>query len=195
MKNLSDKITDFYIKKGFVPEDKKEIYSYGFRLIIADIINFSIVITLGIVLKKLCESILFLITLCTVRRFSGGFHAKTYWLCRLSMIITFTGVLTLSEIIIKTNNKLNISLLINVLCMIIIFRFSPVKHPNKTLTTEQIHKNKFKAIITSFILSVLSILITATGFDKGVTISSTLLAIVILMIISLVMQKEGHENV
>lgn len=89
MEKISNAITDFYIRKNHVPKEKREIYSYGFQLILADIINFSIVILLGVFLGKVIDSILFLITLCSIRQFSGGFHAKTFWLCRVSMLITF----------------------------------------------------------------------------------------------------------
>ena len=88
MDRLANTITDYYIRKKIIAEEKREIYSYGFKLIISDVINYIIIISLGIVFNRLIESIVFLITLCGIRQFSGGFHAKTFWLCRLSMILT-----------------------------------------------------------------------------------------------------------
>lgn len=97
MEKLANAMTNYYLKKKVIVEDKYEIYLYGFKLIIADIINYIIIITLGIILKKLPESIIFLITLCGLRQFTGGFHAKTFWLCRTSMVITYISVLIITN--------------------------------------------------------------------------------------------------
>ncbi len=191
MEKISNAITDFYIRKNYVPQDKREIYSYGFQLILADIINFSIVILLGMLLNRIIDSILFLITLCSVRQFSGGFHAKTFWLCRLSMLITFLGVIVVSQLLSAYPFKMIISLILNVFCIIFIAALSPIRHSNKELTTKQKKQNKTNAILTSFIMSVISIILLIAGFNKGVTISITLVAVTILMVIGILVQEGG----
>ncbi len=195
MDKLINKITDFYIKKSYISEDKREIYSYGFKLIIADIINFSIVMLLGVISGKFLESIVFLITLCGVRQFSGGFHAKTFWMCRLSMIVTFLCVIIISHFLSETAcyNIINIGI-INGISVIVIAALAPVEHPNKPLTGEQKKKNKRNAIITSLLLSVISIILIEANRIEGVTISITLTAVVILMIASIVLQKGGRSD-
>lgn len=189
---IAKKVTNFYVKRNYVPEDKQEVYCYGFKLIIADIINFFLVMLLGMILRRFVHSILFLITLCTVRQFSGGFHAKTFWLCRISMLITFIAV-TLITVLIYNFNACNIVL--NIVSVIIIGIFSPIKHPNKSLTQQQKKKNKFKAIITSFVFAIISSVLIIIGADEGVTISITLSAIVVLMGVGILVQKGGEENV
>ena len=68
MYRLANTITDYYIRKKIIAEEKREIYFYGFKLIIADVINYVIIISLGIVFNRLIESIAFLITLCGLRQ-------------------------------------------------------------------------------------------------------------------------------
>ena len=194
MEKLSNIITDFYIRKAFASEDKREIYQYGFKLIIADIINFSMIMLLGVVLRRFMESIAFLITLCGVRQFSGGFHAKTFWLCRLSMIITFVCVILSTYFISHTIDNIAIAS-VNVVSVTVIAILAPVKHPNKTLTEQQQKQNKMKAIITSLILSVVSVILIVANRIEGVTISITLVAVVILMIIGVTVQRGGYKNV
>lgn len=41
MENFANAITKYYIKQKYIPEEKQQIYCYGFKLILADIINFS----------------------------------------------------------------------------------------------------------------------------------------------------------
>lgn len=196
MDTLTNIITDFYVRKAYVPEDKREIYSYGFKLIIADIINFSIVMLLGAVFGQFIESIIFLITLCGIRQFSGGFHAKTFWLCRLSMLITFLCVEVISYLLSGSQfSNVGVIGLINAAAVMIIAILSPIKHPSKSLTEQQRKKNKIKAAITSFILSDISVILIIAGRTEGVTISITLAAVVILMIIGIAVRKGEDLNV
>ena len=72
MDRLVDIITNYYVRKNVITEDKRDIYFYGFKLIISDIINYAIIIILGIVLNRLIESVAFLISLCVLRQFKIG---------------------------------------------------------------------------------------------------------------------------
>lgn len=190
MDKLANILTDFCMNRNKIQEDRREIYCYGFKLIIADIINFSIVLIVGLLLNKVFDSILFLITLCGIRRFSGGFHARSFWLCRLSMIITFISVFAISNIVAKAHWNLVGCILINSLSVVTIAILAPVIHPNKILTEIQKRKNKIKSIITSLIMTVVSIVLVLLDVDGGVTISITLLAVIVLMIVSLIMHRE-----
>lgn len=195
MDKLANAITSYYVAKNVITKDKQEIYSYGFKLIIADVINYIIIITLGIILNRLPESILYLVSLCGLRRFTGGFHAKTFWLCRLSMVITYMCVMLLSDAAANMEYKMAVVLSINIISIIFIAVFAPIEHPNKPLSDEQKHNNKIKSVITSAFMSAAACILIAAGVNFGVTISITLLAVVILMIIGSVTTKGGKDNV
>lgn len=196
MDKIATRLTDYYISKNYIPEQKRDIYIYGFKLIIADVINFSIIILLGCLLRKLPESIMFLITLCGLRQFTGGFHAKTFWLCRLSMVITFICVMAVSSLLVKLQVILPTVIILNVVCFALVAFLAPIEHSNKELTNQQRKSNKIKSIITASVLSIIAVtLVTTISITNGVTISITLLAVVFLMLISLVIKKGGNENV
>lgn len=193
MNRLASAITNYYCKKNIIAEDKKEIYCYGFQLIMADIINYTIIIAFGIILNRIIDSMVFLIILCGIRQFSGGFHAKTFAVCRLSFIATYIYVLSISFIISKINNVYVV--LINVICFIFISYFAPIEHPNKPMTSLQKKRNKSKSIITSSVVSVASVILVAMDMAVGVTISITLLAVAFWMLVSLLMRKGDKKNV
>ncbi len=195
MDKLANTITNYYIQKNIIAEEKREIYSYGFKLIFSDVINYMIIILLGIILNRLIESVAFLITLCGVRKFSGGFHAKSFWLCRLAMIITCLCVILLTDIVTYTGFETVIVIFVNVISVVFITIFAPVIHPNKPLSDKQKHNNKIKSVITSIVMSIVSIAIVAKDMKFGVTISITLLAVVALMTIGMAVRKGGKENV
>lgn len=191
---LSKMITDLCIRKNICPENRREIYQYGFKLIIADCINFAMIMLLGAVLGRFTESIAFLVTLCGIRQFSGGFHAKTFWLCRLSMLITFVCVILAANIAAHID-RCNIIFIINIFSVIIIAVLSPVEHPNKPLDDRRKKQNKLRAVVISFILAVISLVLFAAGRDEGAVISATLLAVVILMAVGIAVRKGGEQDV
>ncbi len=195
MERLANFLTDYCVANNIVEKDKEEIYLYGFKLIIADVINYTIIILLGIILRTLAESIVFMMCLCILRRYCGGFHAKTFWVCRLSMVTTYLCVMFLSKQLIEAGNMTFIVAPIDIASIIFISLFAPVEHPNKPLSNKQKQKNRIKAIITSVLLTIVSISFVAVNIKTGVTISITLLAVIILMIISMAIQKGGTRNV
>lgn len=77
-KTISYKITDIFIKKKMITEDKKDIYLYGFEIVVSTIIYALIFILTAIVTSTLLYSIIFFIGFYFVRKFCGGFHASTY---------------------------------------------------------------------------------------------------------------------
>ncbi len=190
---ISEKLEHRFISNKYIPPDKKEIYLYGFKLIISDIINFSIVLLLGTILNSTINAIIFLLLLLLVRRYTGGFHAKTFVFCRLCMIVSFVSVLALSYLQQMFECPIAWNFTVNILCIVLISVFAPVEHHNKPLNEMQRKNNRKKAIISSILVSVLSLVLHKFGYQEGVFISNTLLLIVILMIIGVIIKK-GEKN-
>lgn len=195
MNNLSMILTNYFVSKKLIPYEKMEIYNYGFKLMLSDIINFSIIMLLGVLLNRVLDGLVYLVVLCSIRRFSGGFHAKTFWLCRLSMIITFLLILTLVDFLSFITISPLTSVFINIVLLLFIAVFSPVKHPNKKLNSKQIKKNKYNAILVTILWTTLSVFLIYLNITQGITIVTTILAVVILMALGMINKEGGRSNV
>lgn len=195
MDKLAKHLTDYCLRRKAITDDKYEIYLYGFKLIIADVINYTIIITLGCLLNRLLESIVFLISLCGLRRFTGGFHAKTFWVCRMSMVITYICVMAMVKFVARTESEVLIVEAINTDSVMCIMFFAPIENPNKKLSVAQRKNNKIKSIITSIVLSTISVMLIVNNMKIGVTISISMLATVILMLVAMVIRKGGGRDV
>lgn len=194
MKTITQKIEHRFLSNKYVPPDKRDIYLYGFRLIVSDIINFSLVLLLGTILNSTVNAIIFLLLLLFVRRYTGGFHAKTFTVCRLCMILSFPSVLLLSHYQQMLKHQFIWILVINIFCVAVISVFAPVEHSNKPLNEKLIRCNKKKAVLSSILVSVLSLVLHKFGHQEGVFISNTLLLIVILMFIGIIIRKGEKKN-
>lgn len=78
MDKLASILTNYYVRNNIVTKDKREIYYYGFKLIIADVINYILIISLGIVFNRLMESVVFLLALCGLRQSAVDFMQKAF---------------------------------------------------------------------------------------------------------------------
>ena len=83
-KSLSYRITDILVNNGIIEIDDFEIYRYGFETLIYFIVNISVALLIGIIFDRFIHTIVFLSCYCTLRQFTGGYHAKNYTECTLT---------------------------------------------------------------------------------------------------------------
>ena len=142
---LSHIIADFFIRQNIIQDEHREIYEYGFELSISSLLGILIVVAIGLLSGKFWESVVFYMVFCITRIFTGGFHASSHLLCK----ITFTLVLLI--ILISDWMLQGIEsyywFVLYFYSVIIICQFSPVENSNKELSERQKVKCKVIAMI------------------------------------------------
>lgn len=179
---LSECIADFLLSQKVIKKQEKEIYVYGTQLVISSIINLLICITISLLLGELINGLIFFAIFSSLRRFTGGFHCKTFIMCNVvfSSVValallsnTFLGKVFENYVIVMVTANFN---------LICILLFSPVYNENKKLT--YIQKRRF--LISSIIVYAIHIafyLILLIVFDVKLNIIVIGDLIVSLMII------------
>lgn len=66
----------YWFNNGIIEIDDFEIYRYGFETLIYFIVNISVALLIGIIFDRFIHTIVFLSCYCTLRQFTGGYHAK-----------------------------------------------------------------------------------------------------------------------
>lgn len=160
--NLSALLTDKLLAKGSITEDERELYIYGFFMLLSYIMYFVLACIFGILFKCFIESIIFYIAFQFIRRYAGGYHAATETRCEILStlsIIASIGIIKLSKIYdFKT-----ILLIITLISVVIIFILCPLDTPEKPLTEKEF---KYFRKISWIILLVISIAIIVSYFFK-----------------------------
>lgn len=150
---LSECIADFLLSQKVIKKQEKEIYVYGTQLVISSIINLLICITISLLLGELINGLIFFAIFSSLRRFTGGFHCKTFIMCNVvfSSIValallsnTFLGKVFENYVIVM------VTAIFNLICILL---FSPVYNENKKLTYLQ--KRRF--LILSIIVYAIHI--------------------------------------
>lgn len=160
--NLSALLTDKLLAKGSITEDERELYIYGFFMLLSHIMYFVLACIFGILFKCFIESIIFYIAFQFIRRYAGGYHAATETRCEILStlsIIASIGIIKLSKIYdFKTT-----LLIITLISMVIIFILCPLDTPEKPLTEKEF---KYFRKISWIILLVIFTTIIVSYFFK-----------------------------
>lgn len=144
IKSCADKITSFLICSNTIDKDEEKIYSYGFEVMIAFIVNIVVILSIGCYLDLFLETILFLICYCSIRQFAGGYHAESYRNCLFVFIVLYLSNSFIVERLIY--NKLQYLIMgFALISYIGISIISPLEHRNNPLSKNE--RKKYKNIV------------------------------------------------
>lgn len=161
IKNLSYKFTNLLLKNEIIENKDYDIYRYGFETLIYFIVNISVALSIGIIFNKFIHTIIFLSCYCTLRQFTGGYHARNYIECTLTFAVIY-----LLTILVDNNMDIYkykyLSILSIISSIFIIYRLAPLEHRNKPLndTEKKFYRKVAMRILASvIILFTLSIIL------------------------------------
>lgn len=127
---LAERIVEKLIAASVVEEVDREIYVYGFFLLITRFFFFLVAVTFGFSLKIPCESIVFYIVFIFMRSYAGGVHAKTETACTMWTTLAIGAAIVTVKVI---ENSVGIVFPLLLLSNFCIFLFSPLESKEKPL--------------------------------------------------------------
>lgn len=187
---LCNRLADFLCTKGIVSEDEKEIYIYGYEMIITTILGAVLVFAIALLTGRFAEALCFFIVFVITRQFCGGYHSQTRIMCSVTFLMCYVSVLFFNSILEPVYTWF-IHLIILVPYFAVILGYSPIVNENKPLTDEEIIINRKRSIIVSVGWLALSTMLLIFMPILSSAIDLTLLVIAVLMTIEIVKRKEG----
>ena len=163
---VSKQMSSYFIKKGDITEEEREIYDYYFEIMLSTVLNALFLIVCGIVFNNFINTILFMIGFVIFRTVSGGFHASSHMRCFLTLAsVFFVLIIMLNFVSLRWINVLTIIFLL--VSTLLIYFIAPVEHKNNPLDENTREKLKKSAQILSVLISlIIIILIFTIGFSK-----------------------------
>ena len=142
---IASQIADRLEEVGIIDSENKSLYSYGLRQGFTIILNLTTTIVLGCIFDKILQAILFTALYMPLRRFAGGYHAKTAMRCYINSTLLITLVLLLSQFL---EPHFWILIILSVLSSVTVALLSPVEDSHKPLDDTERSVYRKKAIIT-----------------------------------------------
>lgn len=162
IKSLSYKFANTLAKNEIIENEEFEIYRYGFETLIYFIVNIGIALFIGIIFDRFIHTIIFLSCYCSLRQFTGGYHARNYTECTLTFVVIYLiTIFTANNIDIDKHRYLLI--LLSILSTFVIYKLSPLEHRNKPLNDNE--RKNYKRITIKIIGIITSIFILSLIFD------------------------------
>ena len=197
IQKLASEVADYFIKKDIFKETEREIYIYGFDLVISGLMNVFLVLIAGILLNSLTYALIFVFVMITVRMYTGGYHADTHIMCNIIFLSAFLVSIVMLDVV----NYFSISWVIwflQCIGLILVTRFAPLENRNKKLNDEQ--KERYKKIgitlyLTDIVIAVILNIIGRVGSEYtffgniGLYINIVLIIIALLLIIGMKKEK------
>lgn len=183
-------ITNYLCKNKTIHEDNKEIYSYGFEIMLSNITNFLLILVIGLLYNNVIHTLVFYFVFVVTRSYSGGYHAKNYFKCNMIFASICFITLFLSNLL---NKNMSLVYLVVFLSIYLgcIFEYAPIDSENKRLTVEE--KEKYKKISQniSYIWSGIIVILYFTAKEYATTLTLTLVMIAVLMLIEVNKTREN----
>lgn len=154
MDKLYKRLSLALVKTKSIDSKEAELYEYAIKIVIQDIINTIVIISVGLILGMIKECLCMYGTFFILRKFTGGFHAKSYAICLISSTLIITASLFIIKYL-EQNSYQILFLCLTVFFTILIWIFAPAENANKILSDKE--KKVFKII--SIVLSIVLLLI------------------------------------
>ncbi len=161
-KSLSYKFANILIRNEVIENEDFEIYRYGFETLTYFIVNISVALFIGIIFDKFIHTIVFLSCYCTLRQFTGGYHARNYTECT----ITFAAMYGLIILVANNIDIYRFKYLLILLLLVsttVIYKVAPLEHRNKPLSIDE--KMNYKNVIKKITFLINFIVITSLTFN------------------------------
>lgn len=171
VKQFSQKAAGCFADNGVIDEKETGIYEYGLTILIYSLVNLATILVIGGLLGCIPESICYTVCYIILRKFTGGYHAKTPHTCYL-----FSTLMFLASLYIIRAGLVNVYLLVGVVILTIGCSFIlPIDTENKRLSVKE--KKVYRLISLIVFLLEVSIGMIAYKFQFRMLYDSVVVAI------------------
>lgn len=167
---IADRISEEMLHEGLILEEDRELYQYGFFLLISRGIFFVIAGIAGALVGNLWDSIFFYILFSLLRGYAGGLHADREAVCLFS---TTASLFLAAKIIfcLRRGNYVILSCGVLVVCSALVLLIAPLDSDNKPLgESEMRHYRKVTRLLT-LLMNLSSFVWLMAGYPQFLFIS------------------------
>ena len=127
---IANMLTKNMYMDGLIEESDESIYSYSIQLIIEKIIGFSAIYMIALFQGYFFETVLFTISLSSLRKCTGGYHANSFRSCFIGTVSIYLIYIKLIYPYLLNNIKINMIVFL-VSAMVIFVKLEVEKNGNE----------------------------------------------------------------
>lgn len=162
MEQIAKCLVNKWYEKGYITDDEKEWCLYGLLKRLTTIPTALIIFILGCMISTWDNTLLFLFCVIILRRYSNGYHAKTFTACFcMTTTITMASLVAVEYL----NEKLAVTLLL--ISAVILAKYAPINSGNLHLNDAEIKAMKRRNHINLLLLCMIDVALFAINRVKA----------------------------
>lgn len=154
--NLATHITEKLISSNTIKPEDRDLYIYGIFMLLSQLLFILLTVVFGLVLNCVVESIVFYIAFQFIRRYAGGYHAKTETRCEIMSTLSIFACLVVIRLS-KLYGFDNILLCLAIVTAISIAVLCPLGTPEKPLSEKEFRYFRKISWLILLIITLLTI--------------------------------------
>ena len=190
-------ITEKFVHNKLIAGDKKDIYAYGFEMLISTLVYFTGFLIISLLTQTLMPSLCFWGGLFIVRKVAGGHHANSYVSCNLLSTANHVLFVVLVKLL-DTNTYypfITFTLLFSTATILLV---APVDHKNKPFIKNEYKRYKLLSNLYCIVLGIIFLLVSAKFISIGTLLFAftfgTLSATISLLCAKIIRSYERGKN-
>ena len=150
---LAAKFTAGLERNQIIDEESREVYIYGFEILISTVLNFLLVLALALLFRRPLDAAIYMLCTGSLRTTGGGWHADSHILCMTLHALAFSLVSWLSFAIWSYVPWFALVLIL-IISMAIVLIKAPAEHPNNPLEHDVKMRIRRRCIIYMVLISI-----------------------------------------
>lgn len=173
-KMLTDRILDHLATNTNIDMEHREIYAYSMERYISGIVDFIIFAIVAVVCGIPWETVVFGVFYGPLRKYAGGYHAKTRIRCLVLSILILLSLVKLAEVLALLSYWKILTIVFLLIAGFLIFWLAPVDSENRRLSEEikNQYRRKSRWIFTVDCLLIILAVAFLESFDNYILIGS-----------------------
>lgn len=163
--------------------DNYELYEYAIYILLSSAFHIATVIVLGLVFNLLTESLVFYLSFIAIRKFGGGYHAKTPVGCYMFSIILYIVSLELIGFICESQYWVIITIILELFSLACIFAISPLDSNKHPLNLREKRVYRIISFTSSIVLFLLSLMLLFELKKIGIAVGLGIILVAFVLLI------------
>lgn len=157
---ITCKMAEYLEREAVIEKEQKEECAYGLEMLISSICLAGMLFGVAYFLKAIDKAILYYILFAWIRKYAGGYHAKTYIGCTSLYLLTFCFSVFMERnllYILNLEQVQSFEIVVMISLMITVVSFAPIENANNPIEKENKEKYYYYALVRTVIVIIINI--------------------------------------
>lgn len=155
-------LVDQMKEERMIDLSESDNYEYALLTMIESFLTVTTMLVLGIICKQFVPTICFLLFFFSLRKRTGGYHAKKFWQCYLATVLTYFVVM---KIAVPLSGNLTVMCILLGCSIIFIELIGTVNHPNVDMDIYEFRESRRAARILALLEGGIILMLIIMEFD------------------------------